>query len=1201
MKENTDEQTAVRKYLLGSLNDETGMRRIEEQILLDDDFIERLSIAEDNLIEDYLEANLSEDERKRFEQFFLISAERKQKLLLTENLRKYASQYNPQNLKNDAQTNAIQKKRRDFDWRSIFASMPLRFAVVAFVICGIGIGVWRVNFNEADSDKGIAELRALYRSERPFESRLSNFEYAPFSVTRGGDKQAGETLARDRAARKLLDAAQNEPGAKSFHALGNYYLTEKQFEQAISQFDAALKLDSNNAALYNDYGVALLEKAKQAGQPGEQLENLARANEHFNKAIELNETLLEAFFNRAVVLQQMNGSPEQTKKAWNDYLEKDSTSKWAEEARRNLEKLNGQTSSAKKPEQVLADFFDAFDRKDEERAWQIVSQTREMITDTMVFFQLTKGFLADDAAGQTESAKKHLAAMQFVGKMEKEKAGDLYFAELAEFYASSNQQIRQILFQAQTQVKSGYLLSKDSKYSEAITTFQQAEKSFAGAGNVWESKLSEYWIGFWHDRIGKIDESIAIFTALENYCQKKTYKWLAAQPLNWLAESAFYQNEYSKAINYLNAALKITRENSDTFNQQKLLARLGSYYSDVGELQKSLVLIEEGLITRPDYFTSDRQAWRSCLFAAETLYRLKLYNTAISFGREALHIGSEKMTDASANHTSYYTLALLYGGSGDYSSAIEYARKSLDSVQSVNEQDKRLLTNFSLLRTAHLYRQSGNCDESLKIYLTVIEETASQTDAMELELNNYEAHKGRLLCYFALNRSNAIKEELDVVLNLYEKFRSEILEEQTRNVFFDNEQTVYDLAVDYARSQNDFQAAFETAEKSKARSVLNSFHLKNSTEKNENKLTERVNQATRPLLLDEIQRRLPEQTQIVQYAVLSDKILIWVITRTQFHLVEKKITSSEISEQVESYLKVIAEGKSEKKDDAKASGLYETLIAPVLPYLDLNKEVCIVPDKSLYRLPFAALISPADNHFLIEDYAVFSAPSATMLILSSEAAGRFAESDEKILAVGNPYFDREEFPDLEDLPDSEAEAVKIAAFYQTAKTLIGKQANKNALVNNLAGSDVFHFAGHFAVNESAPLRSRLLLAKTGDDDADIETHEILEKNLDTIKLAVLSACRTGTENYYNGEGMIGAARGFLAKGVPLVVASQWDVDSDATAELMIKFHFYRKQHRLSTTNALRRAQLEMLNSSNERFRLPYYWAGFLPVGGHTDY
>ena len=86
-----EEQKAIREYLLGALSNKAEMRRIEEKILLDDDFVEKLSVAEDQLIDEYLDGTLVASEHKSFNQFFLILPERKQKLRLIRDLRKYAA------------------------------------------------------------------------------------------------------------------------------------------------------------------------------------------------------------------------------------------------------------------------------------------------------------------------------------------------------------------------------------------------------------------------------------------------------------------------------------------------------------------------------------------------------------------------------------------------------------------------------------------------------------------------------------------------------------------------------------------------------------------------------------------------------------------------------------------------------------------------------------------------------------------------------------------------------------------------------------------------------------------------------------------------------------------------------------------------------------------------------------------------------
>ncbi len=79
--------------------------------------------------------------------------------------------------------------------------------------------------------------------------------------------------------------------------------------------------------------------------------------------------------------------------AWQKYLEKDSASPWAEEGRRNLEILKQQNSVPKDKSQILQDFLDAYRGGDDTRAWEIASQTKEMITGVMIQPQLARKFL----------------------------------------------------------------------------------------------------------------------------------------------------------------------------------------------------------------------------------------------------------------------------------------------------------------------------------------------------------------------------------------------------------------------------------------------------------------------------------------------------------------------------------------------------------------------------------------------------------------------------------------------------------------------------------------------------------------------------------------------------------------------------------------------------------------------------------------
>ena len=248
----------------------------------------------------------------------------------------------------------------------------------------------------------------------------------------------------------------------------------------------------------------------------------------------------------------------------------------------------------------------------------------------------------------------------------------------------------------------------------------------------------------------------------------------------------------------------------------------------------------------------------------------------------------------------------------------------------------------------------------------------------------------------------------------------------------------------------------------------------------------------------------------------------------------------------------------------------------------------------MHQLSFATLVSPAGK-YLLEDYALFYAPSASVLVLATDNARRKEQvTNESLLSIGNPDFDREDNPNLADLQDAEAEAKVIAGVYPKPLELVGGDATKEKFLLNFVNVEVVHFAGHYVANRQSPGNSKLLFA-----GGQLRSSELSAYKLPRAKLVVLSACETGVERYNKSEGAIGIARTLLALGAPLVVASQWKVDSEPTKDLMIAFHRNRKEKRMTSAESLRQAQLEVL--SRDKTSAPFYWAAFSLFGGYANY
>ena len=107
-----------------------------------------------------------------------------------------------------------------------------------------------------------------------------------------GAPEAGDERRLRRIENNLLDALEQNPNAKTHHALGVFYLTQKNYQNAIQEFESALKF-AESAQIHNDLGVAHFELSKTA-PPEKKFVELAQSLEEFTKATELDGNFLEA-------------------------------------------------------------------------------------------------------------------------------------------------------------------------------------------------------------------------------------------------------------------------------------------------------------------------------------------------------------------------------------------------------------------------------------------------------------------------------------------------------------------------------------------------------------------------------------------------------------------------------------------------------------------------------------------------------------------------------------------------------------------------------------------------------------------------------------------------------------------------------------------------------------------------------------------
>lgn len=262
-----------------------------------------------------------------------------------------------------------------------------------------------------------------------------------------------------------------------------------------------------------------------------------------------------------------------------------------------------------------------------------------------------------------------------------------------------------------------------------------------------------------------------------------------------------------------------------------------------------------------------------------------------------------------------------------------------------------------------------------------------------------------------------------------------------------------------------------------------------------------------------------------------------------------------------------------------ARKLYDTLLRPL--EAALKPRLVFVAHGPLHYLPFGALYD--GSRFLVESRAIRLLPSASVVKFIRE---RGAERPGGILAFGNPDLGDPRY----DLQFAQEEAVAIAGAVPRSRALLRQQATESALREYGAGFSYLHFATHGTFNPEAPLRSALLLAREPGGDGRLTADKLYSMRLDA-DLVTLSACETGLGRTAGGDDVLGLTRGFVYAGARSIVSSLWQVDDLATARLMTRFYGNLLQRQDKRT-ALQGAQLATMKA----FPHPYFWAAFQLTG-----
>lgn len=172
-------------------------------------------------------------------------------------------------------------------------------------------------------------------SARPVEPRLSGeFGWAPYrGPMRSGDSAIDvERMKLQGAAGEVLERAQRDHSPEAQRAAADALVLVDRPVDAIDRLRTIAEASPRDARVWNDLAAARYAAALQVERPSLLAEALAAADH----ALTADPKSVEALFNRALIVERM-GLASEAKQAWLRYLEADSGSPWAAEARTHLQ------------------------------------------------------------------------------------------------------------------------------------------------------------------------------------------------------------------------------------------------------------------------------------------------------------------------------------------------------------------------------------------------------------------------------------------------------------------------------------------------------------------------------------------------------------------------------------------------------------------------------------------------------------------------------------------------------------------------------------------------------------------------------------------------------------------------------------------------------------------------------------------------
>jgi CHAT domain-containing protein len=333
-----------------------------------------------------------------------------------------------------------------------------------------------------------------------------------------------------------------------------------------------------------------------------------------------------------------------------------------------------------------------------------------------------------------------------------------------------------------------------------------------------------------------------------------------------------------------------------------------------------------------------------------------------------------------------------------------------------------------------------------------------------------------------------------------------------------------------------------------------------------------------------------DRTAAVVYAILlNDRLEVVLKLPQQEALVHyaAPATSERVNDALKAYRQNLTRGANVTSNGQQ---LYTWLLKPavdqgLLPP-EAIKTLIFVLDGNLRLIPMATLHDGDD--FLVQKYAV-------SLVLGLDVRDPQIlppRQQLQILAASLTTPPTSQAALYSTLPGVSEEVAKIKATGMPVTTLQDEAFTNQALNRALSTTDytIVHLATHGQFGSD---RSNTYILAANDRITIDDLGQIFQsrRQADTqLEMLILSACKTATGD---SREVLGIAGAMVQSGARSTIATLWSVDDQASVLFTETFYAELAQPGISRAEALRRAQVALLERYPSR---PRYWAPYVLVG-----